>query len=117
MPDTTIYHNPHCSKSRQALEILRERGETFDVVKYLSDTPSVTELDSLCRKLGVEPHALMRTKERRFQELGLSLSDTRDRSEWLQILNENPVLLERPIVVRGNKAIIGRPPERIVEIL
>jgi arsenate reductase len=117
MAKTTIYHNPRCSTSRRTLAILKERGVDLDVVRYLEDPPSAAELDSLCRKLGIEPVRLMRTKEKRFAELGLSVKDDRPRKEWLTLMAENPILIERPVVVRRGKAAIGRPPESGLEIL
>ena len=115
MAAITIYHNPRCSKSRQTKALLGERE--LDVVEYLKDPPSVEELDRLSKALGVEPLEITRTKEPTFRELGLSESDERSRSEWLQLLHENPILIERPIVVHGGKVAIGRPPENVLRIL
>lgn len=117
MPDVTIYHNPRCSKSRQTLALLEERALDVEVVRYLETPPSAEALDVLCRCLGVEPLEVLRQKEARFLELGLAAGDDRSREEWLRILAENPVLIERPIVVRGDRAALGRPPERVLEIL
>lgn len=116
MTRVTIYHNPRCSKSRSTLALLEERGEDVQVVKYLEDVPSVEALDTVCRALGVEPTAIVRSREARFAELGLSLDDERSRAGWLAILHENPVLIERPIVVRGKRAAIGRPPENVLQL-
>ena len=117
MAQITIYHNPRCSKSRQTLAIVEERGYRPEVVLYLNDPPSVEQLDGFCRALGKEPLDIMRVKESRFGELGLSRKDSRSRNEWLRLIHENPILLERPIVVRGGKAAIGRPPENVLELL
>lgn len=117
MTQTVIYHNPRCSKSRLALELLRKHKVEPKIVRYLDDPPSAERLDALCRALGKSPLEIMRTKEPLFKELELSLKDQRDRSEWLRILAENPKLLERPIVIRGNEVVIGRPPERVLELL
>ncbi|RME00650.1 MAG: arsenate reductase (glutaredoxin) [Deltaproteobacteria bacterium] len=112
-----IYHNPRCSKSRQTLELLRERGFEIEVVPYLERPPSVAQLDAICRALGKEPLEIIRTKEKRFAELGLSKKDERSREAWLRLMVENPILIERPIVVHGEKAALGRPPENVLTIL
>ena len=117
MAGITIYHNPRCSKSRQTKALLEERDLDLVVVEYLKDPPSVQELDGLVKALGVEPLDIARTKDATFRELGLSASDDRSRSGWLQLLHDNPVLIERPIVVNGDKVAIGRPPENVLGIL
>lgn len=117
MAAVTIYHNPRCSKSRQALALLEEREIEVDVVEYLTTPPTANELDGFCAALGVEPLAIMRVKEKLFAELGLSKTDERSRREWLAILAENPTLMERPLVVNGVKVALGRPPENILKIL
>ena len=116
MPEMiTIFYNPRCSKCRQAVELLGE--ERVVIREYLKDAPSPEELAQVCSMLGVQPTAIIRTKEKRFSELGLSLDNERGREEWLQILSENPVLIERPILIKDGKAIIGRPPEKVLKIL
>lgn len=117
MPETTIYHYPRCGKSREALRILQERDEAVRIVEYLTDPPTVAELDRICSDLGLEPQELIRVGEPRFRELGLSMTDRRSRRQWLQILHDDPILIERPIVVKGKRAVIGRPPEKVLEIL
>ena len=117
MSSFTIYHNPRCSKSRQTLALLRENGVEPAVVEYLKEPPSVGELVEICSKLGKEPLEWVRTGESIFKELGLSRKDERSREEWLEILVENPILIERPIVVRGGEAVLGRPPENVLELL
>ena len=112
-----IYHNPRCSKSRQTLDLLNERGVEVEVVEYLKTPPSSEELDVLYKNLGKESLEVMRTKEEKFKELGLSMADNRSRLEWLKIMSENPVLIERPIVVNGSKVALGRPPESVLEII
>jgi arsenate reductase (glutaredoxin) len=112
-----IYHNPRCSKSRATLALLRGQGHEPEVVEYLSATPSVDELDRVCAMLGKEPLEIMRTKEARFGELGLSKQDERGRAEWIAIMADNPILIERPIVINRNRAAIGRPPEAVLAIL
>ncbi len=117
MDKVTIYHNPRCSKSRQTLALLRERGLDVEIVEYLKTPPTVQELEGFCRRMGKQPLELIRQKEKRFQELGLSADDSRSSREWLQIVADNPILMERPIVVKGGKAAVGRPPEKILRIL
>lgn len=112
-----IYHNPRCSKSRGALQLLTEHSVDFTTIEYLENPPTVEELDGFCTMLGVEPLALIRTKEVRFKELGLSKKDDRSRTEWLTLMAENPILIERPIVIVDGNAVIGRPPENILTLL
>ena len=112
----TIYHNPRCSKSRRTLELIRAAGTEPIVVEYLKNPPSSGELDELLGKLDLEPLELMRQKEAIFREMDLADKDLA-RGEAIDLMAENPVLIERPIVVRGCKAIIGRPPENVQELL
>lgn len=110
-----IYHNPRCRKSREGLEILEKSGKNFVVIKYLEDIPTKEELRSLLNYLGMSPENLVRKNEVIWKEKyrGKRLSD----EEILDAMILNPKLIERPIVVNGDKAIIGRPPETINEIL
>ncbi len=110
-----IYHNPRCSKSRQTLQILREKGVEPEVVRYLDTPPSKEELRELLQKLGLKPEDIVRKKEALYKEKykGKNLSD----EQWLEVLSQNPRLIERPIVIEGNKAVLGRPPERVLELL
>ncbi|HEX19933.1 MAG TPA: arsenate reductase (glutaredoxin) [Acidiferrobacteraceae bacterium] len=117
MSDCIIYHNPRCSKSRQTLALLQQRDLDITTIVYLESPPSVEELDRLCCALDIEPLGLMRIREQRFTELGLDKNDQRSRKEWLQLLADNPILMERPIVVVGEKVAIGRPPENVLNIL
>jgi len=117
MTKTLIYHNPRCSKSRMALDLLQKHKIEPEIVRYLDDPPSADRLDALCRAMGKEPLEIMRTKEPLFKELGLSTKDDRPRNEWLKIMADNPKLIERPIVVHGQQVVLGRPPERVLEIL
>lgn len=118
MPSSwTIYHNPRCSKSRAALQILHDAGIEPTVVEYLKDTPTAAELDAAFRKLGCEPQAAMRFGESVAKELGLHPGDARSRAEWIRLIVEHPILLERPIVIHGSAARVGRPPERVRELL
>ncbi len=110
-----IYHNPRCSKSRQTLQIIQETKKDVEVVEYLTNTPSKEELENIIELLGISPEQLLRKGEAIFKEKykGKSLSD----DEWIDIMIENPKLIERPIVVDGDKAILGRPPENVLKLL
>lgn len=114
---TTIYYNPRCSKCRQTLALLREKDIEPRIIPYLDEPPTKHALSQVLRKLAVDPREIIRFKEVTARELGLSPRDERTRAEWIEILVENPSLLERPIVIHGDKAAIGRPPEKILEIL
>lgn len=114
--DVRIYHNPRCSKSRQTLELLRERGIEPTVIEYLNTPPSPQELNEILSKLGAEPRELMRTNETEYKEFDLDRPEL-GRAELVQALHDHPRLLQRPIVVAGSKAAIGRPPENVLEIL
>ena len=115
--DNKFFHNPHCTKSRQALSILQEKGVQVPVVEYLSSPPSISELTEICELLGVHPIDILRSNEPIFRELGLSLKDERPAAEWITIMSENPKLIERPIVIIDGKAVVGRPPENILSII
>lgn len=110
-----IWHNNRCGKSRSALQILEEKGVKPEVVKYLEDTPSAKEIKDVLKKAGIKAHDLIRTGEDVYKEKykGKNLSE----EEWIQAMVENPILIERPVVIHGNKAVIARPPERVLEIL
>ncbi|MEM7123991.1 MAG: arsenate reductase (glutaredoxin) [Pseudomonadota bacterium] len=113
----TIYHNPRCSKSRQTLALLEENGVEPDIVEYLKTPPDAATLDAVLKLLGMEPRDVMRKKEDPFKALGLD-DPAKSRAELIQAMVENPVLIERPIVVKdGKKAALGRPPEQVLEIL
>lgn len=112
-----LYHNPRCSKSRQTLSLLQDRAVEFEVIEYLKDPPSPAELKRICRKLGKSPLELIRVKEKRFAELGLSPDDERTDDEWLRLMSDNPILIERPIVVTDTGVALGRPPERVLDLL
>ena len=112
-----IYHNPRCSKSRQTLALLEEKGESPEIIEYLKTPPREVELETLCKALDLSPLELIRVKETLFKELDLSKKDQRSDAEWIQIMAENPKLIERPIVINGENAALGRPPENILEIL
>lgn len=110
-----IYHNSNCSKSNCALELIKEKGISPQVINYLQDTPSKEELIKLLSMLGLKPFDIIRKKEEIFQQnyAGKTFSD----EQWLEILVEHPILIERPIVVKDGKAVIARPTERILELL
>ena len=110
-----IFHNPRCGKSREGLQLLENSGKDFEVVNYLKDVPSEEELKSIINKLKIKPIDLVRQKEKIWIEnfKGKSLSD----NEIVTAMLENPILIERPIVINGNKVALGRPPENIKEIL
>jgi arsenate reductase len=112
----TIYHNPRCSKSRQTLALLEEQGLVPRVGEYLKTPPTDAELKAILRKLGLKPRDLIRQGEPRYAELGLKDRDVDD-DTLIDLMVANPILIERPIVVRGNKAAIGRPPQKVLKIL
>lgn len=112
----TIYHNPRCSKSREALALLEARGIEPEIVLYLQDPPSKATLKGLVKKLGLETaRGLMRVKEAPYTEL--DLDNVRAETALIDAMHANPVLIERPIVVNGERAVIGRPPETVLEIV
>lgn len=112
---TTIWHNPKCSKSREALALLSDTNLEITVLKYLETAPSRSEIVALLEKLGILARELMRTKEELYKELGLAKVD--DENALIDALAKYPKLIERPILIQGNKAIIGRPVEKVVEFL
>lgn len=116
MSKLTIYHNPRCSKSRQTLSLIEAAGITPEIKLYLDTPPSVTELDDVLQALGMPPEAIVRKGEDAYKELGLA-TKTLTRQEWLQTLHDHPKLIERPIVVKGKKAVLGRPPENVQALL
>ncbi|NJN52853.1 MAG: arsenate reductase (glutaredoxin) [Gammaproteobacteria bacterium] len=115
MSELVIYHNPRCSKSRGTLELLERRGLTPRVVEYLKTPPTTREIAAILKKLGVTARALMRTQEAIYTELNLQA--TTAESSLIQALHDHPALMERPIVIVGDAARIGRPPETVLEIL
>jgi len=112
-----ILHNPKCSKSRQTLQLLEEKGMDIPVVEYLKTPPSIQDLKYICSRLNVKPIQIIRTKEPLFKELGLSVDNNYSDDQWLQVLSKHPKLIERPIVCYKNKVAIGRPPENVLTIL
>ena len=116
MAKVTLYHNPRCSKSRQALELLRGRDIEPEIVEYLVNPPSIDELDALLKLLAMEPRDLMRRKEPVYKDLALD-DESLDRHSLLQAMVEHPILIERPIAVADGRAALGRPPENVLDVV
>jgi arsenate reductase len=117
MTDTiTMYHNPRCSKSRATLELLKSGGNEPQLVEYLKEPPTAETLTGILDMLGMEPRELMRKKEKEYREAGLDNPDL-GREELIDAMLKHPRLIERPIVIANGKAAIGRPPEKVLEIL
>lgn len=112
---TLIWHNPKCSKSREALKLMEEKGNTFEVFKYLDTPPSRDDIVALLQKLGLSARELMRTKEDLYKELGLA--NVSDEAKLINALAEHPKLIERPILIEDNRAVIGRPVEKVIEFI
>ena len=112
----TIYHNPRCSKSRQTLALIEEQGVKPKIVKYLETPPSAAELKRVLKKLALKPRDILRMGEARYAELDLKDKDLKD-DALIALMVANPILIERPIVVSGDKAALGRPPEDVLKIL
>ncbi|WP_425073148.1 arsenate reductase (glutaredoxin) [Sagittula sp. S175] len=110
-----LWHNPRCSKSREALALLEERGAQVVVRRYLEDAPGVDDLRGLQSLLGVKAIEMMRTKETAFKDMGLSKDDPDE--TLLAAMAQEPKLIERPVLITGKRAIIGRPPERVLDLL
>jgi len=115
MEKVTIWHNPRCSKSRNSITLLEEKGVDAEVVKYLDTPPTKEELKTLLSQLGMSARELMRIKEDVYKELGLK--EVEDEEKLIEAMVANPKLIERPVVIKGNKAVIGRPIESVVELL
>jgi arsenate reductase len=113
--EITIYHNPRCGKRRSALAILNGRGIEPEIVEYLENPPTREELRAILKKLCMKPEQLVRKGEDLYKEkcAGKTLSD----EQWLDALRDNPILIERPIIVKGSRAVVGRPPEKVEELL
>jgi len=112
---TVIYYNPKCSKCRTTLKLLREKEIEPEIVEYLSDTPSKAELKDVLARLGISADQLLRKKESAYRVSGLNEDSTEE--DILNAMMKRPVLIERPVVIHGGKATIGRPPEKVLEIL
>lgn len=111
----TLFYNPRCAKCREALSILNGQGCEVKIIEYLKDAPTERVLKEVLKKLGLKPEDLLRKKETLFAEKykNKKLTD----AQWIKVIHQNPVLIERPVAIYGNKAVIGRPAERVVEIL
>lgn len=110
-----IYHNTRCSKSREACGILQDKGVEFETIEYLKTPPTQKEIKGLLQMLGMKAQDIVRKGEPLYKE---KFADKKlSESEWIKALAENPILIERPIIIKGNKAIVGRPPEKVLELL
>jgi len=113
--DYVLWYNPRCSKCQRALDLLRERGIEPELRRFLEEPPSVEELERLLQRLGLPPHAVARAKEDEYQ--ALRLSERTPREDMVRAIAQHPLILERPILVHGDRAVLGRPPERVLELL
>jgi len=113
---TLIYHNPRCSKSRDTLNILRDKGIEPTVIEYLKTPPSTDEIKHILKLLKAKPRDIMRTGEQTYTDLGLDTDDYSD-DELIAFMSDNPILIERPIVIHDEKAVISRPAETVLDIL
>jgi len=116
MSDVTIYHNPRCSKSRRSLALLREKGIDPEIVLYLDRPPSAAGLALVLKKLGLGPRDIVRKGEAVYKERGLADQSLTD-EQLIAAMVADPILIERPIVERGGRAVVGRPPENVLELL
>jgi len=116
MSDFIIYHNPRCSKSRQTLEILDQHDLETEIVLYLDNPPSAEEIASILNKLELSPRDILRKGEDAYKELNLK-NDKLTNKDLINFMVENPKLIERPIVIRGDKAVIGRPPKNVLSLV
>ena len=110
-----VWHNPRCSKSRAGIKYLDEKGIDYEIRRYLDEPPGEEELKEVLKKLGMSPRELMRTKEKIYRELGLK--EVEDDKKLIEAMAEHPKLIERPIVIKGDKAVVARPATKIEEIL
>ena len=111
----TIYHNPRCRKSRETLELIKNKGLAPKIIEYLNEPPSESEMKDILSKLDIQPEELLRKTESIYNDQfkGKDLSG----DEWIKVMTENPKLIERPIVINKGKAVIGRPPENVLSII
>ena len=114
MSDYKIWHNPRCTKSRQALAILEEKGVEVEVYKYLDDTQSIDDIKDVLKKLGMSARELMRTTEDDYKNL--KLKDEKDEEKLIEAMVNYPKLIQRAIVIKDDKAVLGRPPEKVSEL-
>ena len=115
MSQIVFYHNPRCSKSRAALALLQERGSDIHLIEYLKTPPTVTELERLATQLGVPVREMIRSNESVYHELKLD-NPALGEADLLRAITEHPILLQRPIAVTGERAVIGRPPGKVLEL-
>jgi arsenate reductase len=111
-----IYHNPRCTKSRETLQLLKDNGVEPKIIEYLKDTPSKDELKEIVKSLGISARDILRKKEALYKEAGFD-NESLSEDEVISLMSKNPKVIERPIVVNGSKAAIGRPPENILKII
>jgi len=116
MPNVIIYHNPRCSKSRQALQLLREHNIEPNIIEYLETPPNTATLKDILDLLNLKPRELLRTKDDIYRKNNIDDANLNDQ-QLIDIMVKHPILIERPIIINGNKAVIGRPPEKVLEIL
>ena len=112
-----IYHNQKCSKSRETLELLQNRGLNPTIIEYLKNSPKVDELEKIISRLKINPKHLVNFKESKAKELGISANDSLTYKQWMKILTKNPELIEIPIIVTSKGAVIDRPPENVLKVL
>jgi arsenate reductase len=110
-----IYHNPRCQKSRETLKIIKESGKDIEIIKYLEQVPSESELKEILEKLKIPVKDVLRKEEKIFKEYyrGISLSE----DDWIKVMVKHPKLIQRPIVIKGDKAVLGRPPKNVKQLL
>jgi arsenate reductase len=116
MSQTTIYHNPNCSKSKATLAILTEKRESLEIINYLDTPPNKETLERILTMLGLKPRELIRTWEATYTELNLA-DESLTHNDLINAMLANPILIERPIVIKNGKATIGRPPKSVLDIL
>tara|TARA_X000000368_G_scaffold400325_1_gene372102 strand:- start:702 stop:1049 length:348 start_codon:yes stop_codon:yes gene_type:complete len=112
----TIFHNPRCSKSRQTLSLIQEKNIDINIIEYLKTPPDISQLKQILKQLGYEPRQLMRKSEQIYKDLDLG-NENKTAEDLIIAMTQNPILIERPIVLSGEKAAIGRPPESVLNIL
>ena len=116
MPEVTLYHNPRCRMSRKTLELIQHKRIKPKIIEYLKTPPTVKELDAILKKLKLEPRDMIRTKEKEYKQFNLD-NPRLTRQKLIEAMVNHPILIQRPIVLSGGKAALGRPPERVETIL
>jgi arsenate reductase len=117
MNKNIFYHNPRCRKSREGLQLVEGKNVEFELVEYLKNPPTKDQLKFILEKMGKKPLEVIRSQEKLFKELKLSKKDNRTDDAWIEIMVENPILIERPIFLYKNRAALGRPPEDLLKII